>query len=152
MARRSLTRIDGEPAEDPAPARSSRPASTAPRKGPPTGLETVRRLLSSGGPQISLGAGCLTILLIFLVRGPGDGETGRGLVERATSESQEAIVATMTVPATDPRPVRRICDDEDIPDALCARSAQCAAGQPIAPGVARSVRLFLKAPPGGGCG
>jgi hypothetical protein len=152
MAKRSLTRIDGEPAEGAGAARSSRPPSPAPREGPPPGVATALRLLSFGGPQIWLGAGCLLILLAFLVRGPGDGETGRGLVERATSESPEAIVATLAVPAKDPRPVRRICDDEGLPEALCARSAQCAVGQPIAPGVSRSVRLFLKPPPRGGCG
>jgi len=100
-----------------------------------------------------LGAGCVLALVVLLAVGGGPPETRRSPLDRVAADSQGPVVATLQVPGGDLRPVRQICDDQGLPAELCARSAACAGPAPSAAGSGpRLVRLFLRAPSGGGCG
>jgi hypothetical protein len=160
MARRPPTRIDGQAPEGlraaeprPTPARKVRP--TEPPRPPAAGslADWLARLRRRAPAELWVGAGCVVVLLVMLFAGLGGGpETGRGAVEQASAPGEGAVVAVVQVPASDHRSVREICDDEGVPAALCVKSSDCAPSPPPSATGPRTVRLFLRARPGEGCG
>ncbi len=161
MTRPPRVRIDGKPLEGvaaptppspptPPPRRAPRERSPASRgRGPAPVLALLRR---APAPQIWAGGACVVVLLLVLALGGRRDETGRSPLDRVPGDAGGPVVATLQLSGDDLRPVRQVCDDEGLPAELCVRSAACAPPAPPAAGRSpRVIRLFLRAPEGGGC-